>query len=248
MLSRSSASSRAIPVERRIKDMLENPFVPEAFGRNQRGMQAADDLDVNDQRMCRAIWKESMRRAAHFANELSKFGVHKQWANRLLEPYSWHTAIITATEWSNFFALRCSPEAQPEIRTIAEMIRESMAESSPTKLKLGDWHLPYIEYDDVERIYCDLPAEDCERNKARVSAARCARVSYLTHDGKRDINADLALADRLEASGHMSPFEHVAFVGGDQHLGFVGNFRNPWVQYRKLIQNEHDFSLLRGTP
>jgi hypothetical protein len=34
-------------------------------------------------------------------------GLTKQLCNRLLEPFMWHTAIISATDWDNFFALRC---------------------------------------------------------------------------------------------------------------------------------------------
>lgn len=38
---------------------------------------------------------------------LHSFGTSKQICNRLLEPFMYHTCIVTATEWENFFALRC---------------------------------------------------------------------------------------------------------------------------------------------
>lgn len=41
------------------------------------------------------------------ASELNNYGVTKQLANRLLEPFMWHTIIVTSTEWENFFKLRC---------------------------------------------------------------------------------------------------------------------------------------------
>ena len=44
MLSRNSASSRAIPVRKRIDAVERDPFVPDQFGRNQKGMQASDIL------------------------------------------------------------------------------------------------------------------------------------------------------------------------------------------------------------
>lgn len=72
-----------------------------------------------------------------------------------------------------------------------------------------------------------------------ISAGRCARVSYLTHDGRRDVEADLALASRLRAGGHMSPFEHVATPGDPRQ--WYGNFRG-WQEYRKLLPHEDDYS------
>jgi thymidylate synthase ThyX len=174
------------------------------------------------------------------ARTLATLGVHKQLANRLLEPFLWHTVIVSATEWSNFFALRCHPDAQPEIRKIAEMMRDAMKASEPTPIPM--WHLPLV--DDAEQLH----AEGFHgREVALISAGRCARVSYLTHDGKRDPHADMALAKRLLASGHMSPFEHQAYPmmtdAFDARRRFRGNFRG-WVQLRKTIDNEDDFSMV----
>src|SRR5690606_35536933 len=114
-------------------------------------------------------------------------GVHKQTTNRLLEPFLWHTVIVTATEWSNFFNLRCHPAAHPAIRNTADAMRNAMAEHTPAKLEFGQWHLPYVDNRDA-----DLRAAD----KVKVSVARCARVSYLTHEGIRDPSEDLNLHDK----------------------------------------------------
>lgn len=212
MLSRNSASSRAIPVEKRIAMIEADPFVPEAFGKNQRGMQAGDALEGEAELRARLAWYNAMNAAVVQAGELAKLEVHKQLANRLLEPFAWHTIVCTATEWENFFALRCHPNAQPEIRTAAEMMREAMRSSYPHPVDYNDWHLPYLQtgeaFDfDVQDGRPPFPAIP---TKVKVSVARCARVSYLTHDGKRDPSADLALYDRLASAGHMSPLEHVA--------------------------------------
>ncbi len=154
-------------------------------------------------------------------------GVHKQIANRLLEPFLWHTVIVTATEWSNFFAQRCDKDAQPEIQTIAYIMRALLAKSEPVRVEAGDYHLPLIQDDERETCTLDL--------LIKLSVARCARVSYLTHDGKRDHAADCALYDRLREGMHMSPFEHVAWASMDdsQSGNFVG-----WIQHRKAIANE----------
>jgi hypothetical protein len=37
----------------------------------------------------------------------NKAGVTKQICNRYLEPFMWHTVLVTSTEWENFFKLRC---------------------------------------------------------------------------------------------------------------------------------------------
>jgi thymidylate synthase ThyX len=221
--SRNSASSRAIPVEKMIERVLDDPFVPVHFGKNQKGMQAKEEVGEAESEEARRIWLEASREAVERAKSLSALGIHKQVINRLLEPYLWHTVIVTATQWSNFFALRCHADAEPNMQKIAILMREEYWKSEPIK---RDWHIPYIK-DDEE----DLPLEV----RREVSAGRCARVSYLTHDGVRDIDRDVQLAEKLKASGHWSPFEHQAraMKTGGNSANFQG-----WTQYRKMFANE----------
>lgn len=244
VFSRNSASSRAIPVEKRIKAVMENPFVPEAFGQNIKGMQAGALLDPAMNARCRDEWIAARDAAVDCASKLAKLGVHKQWANRLIEPFSWHTVIVTATEWDNFFALRCHPDAQPEIRTIAEMMQEKLNQYTPLTKQAGDWHLPLVFEDDL--VECENRfGEQAMVYVVKLSVARCARVSYLTHEGKRDLDADFELYNRLISSGHRSPAEHAARVGYDGELmeSFPpSNFREPWIQHRKDILNEAVFT------
>src|ERR1044072_534502 len=42
--SRNSASSRAIPIAKQLRRVLDDPYVPIEFGSNQPGMQAAEPL------------------------------------------------------------------------------------------------------------------------------------------------------------------------------------------------------------
>lgn len=252
MLSRNSASSRAIPVEKRIAMVEADPFVPEAFGKNQKGMQASETLTGEDDENAQRAWLDAMRDAIHHAKTLAGLGVHKQLANRLLEPFCWHTIVASATEWSNFFALRCHPDAQPEIRKAAEMMRDVMQASEPKALTEVDWHLPLIDSEDYERaiMVAALDPVDVLKKLCAASAGRCARVSYLTHEGRRDLGEDVALCDRLISSGHMSPLEHVARPmtldeAWDYRMhgsteSFAGNFKG-WLQLRKLIPHEADF-------
>lgn len=246
MLSRSSASSRAIPVEKRIAAVEAEPFIPESFGKNQRGMQASEDLDGQDADLALDTWLCAADDAVRRARTLARAGVHKQLANRLLEPFAWTTVIISATEWSNFFALRCHPDAQPELRRAAEMMRDAMALSTPAPVAPGAWHAPLVP----DRS--ELRAAGYDDNQiAAISVGRCARVSYLTHDGRRDPAADLALCARLEVDGHLSPFEHVAYPIDRRTCewradsrGFCGNLWG-WVSYRKTLPYEDDFAMRR---
>ncbi len=144
MISKSSASSRAIPVKTQIDRLTSDPFYPVHWGKNQKGMQADQELGEEEIANAKRIWYRAGRVAVDFAQELMEAGVHKQITNRLLEPFMWHTAIITATEWSNFFHLRDHKDAQPEIRQIAGMMNELYRAGRP-KLIMSGWHAPFVE-------------------------------------------------------------------------------------------------------
>jgi thymidylate synthase ThyX len=264
VFSRNSASSRAIPIAKQLRRVLEDPYVPIEFGSNQPGMQAGAALSGAKRDAAEREWlharddavrrtlslvtdpdaistdddlldalgsvEEAIRNRAQPAEWLN---VHKQVANRLLEPFMWHTVIVTATEWDNFWNLRCHPDAQPEIRLVAEQMRAATMGSEPAELGWDDWHLPLIRPEDREQA---ASIEDL----IKISAGRCARVSYLTHAGKRDLEADVQLHDRLLESGHMSPLEHPARPLSATDLTkneWSGNFRG-WLSYRKNIAGE----------
>jgi len=238
MFSRNSASSRAIPVKKRLEAIGSSPFVPLAFTKNQRGMQAKEVLDDKMEGVARIAWLGAAKAACAFAGALEACGVHKQHANRLVEPFAWQTAIISATEWDNFYALRCHPDAQPEFKLVADLMHNAMTHSNPEELQRGDWHLPMLTKDE-RALFREARARGAEdmRRWVKISAGRCARVSYLTHDGRRDPDADVALCDRLHRSGHMSPLEHPAMAGDP---GFCGNYKG-FKQYRKFIPGEDVF-------
>lgn len=240
MFSRNSASSRAIPVEKMLKRVQEDPFIPVYWGKNQKGMQAAEELQGEALARAQEEWLLQRDYAVSSVIALQAIDLHKQIANRLLEPWLFHTVIVTATEYDNFFALRTHKDAQPEIRKIAVMMEKLYSESVPKDVPAGFWHLPLVE--DLAELQAAGYTEDQIR---RISVGRCARVSYLTHDGKRDPKADIELCDRLQASGHMSPFEHVAVsLSGPTSSG---NF-NGWQQYRKTLPNEDIYQPVSVSP
>ncbi len=258
VFSRNSASSRAIPIFKQLRRVLEHPYVPIEFGANQPGMQAGAPLEGEARLAAEGEWlgarddavrhvlaliagpdevapDEDLAAALDRVERLYKgedrpegwLNVHKQVANRLLEPFMWHTVIVTATEWDNFFNLRCHGDAQPEIRRIATAMRDAREASEPAALGDDEWHLPLIRPEDREQV-------DSLEVLLKVSAGRCARVSYLTHAGQRDLSADVELHDRLISSGHMSPLEHPAQPADDE---WHGNFHG-WRSYRKTIVGE----------
>jgi thymidylate synthase ThyX len=263
VLSRNSASSRAIPVERRLEQILENPFVPEAFGKNQRGMQAEETLGDDDNARARDRWLEAAGDAVQHARYLAEVGVHKQHANRVAETYAWHTVIVTSTEWANWDALRVSRMAQPEMFKIAGMMREVRQASAPEPVDYGDWHLPLVTKPPTDTHWTnrdevnDLTAVGFD--PVKVCVGRCAAVSYERQDATTPEKAS-AICDKLRADGHMSPFEHalrpmtrrelslfrqddlewngrewVLTRKGSRH--FLGNVEG-WVQFRKLLPGE----------
>ncbi|MBV8344353.1 MAG: FAD-dependent thymidylate synthase [Candidatus Eremiobacteraeota bacterium] len=223
--SRNSASSRAVPTAKLLERLERDPAMPLEWGRNKAGMSATETLAESDAEEAKRIWLAARDGAVAQARRLLDLNVHKQELNRLLEPFLWHTVIVSATEWGNFFELRCAPSAQPEIREAALRMRDAITQSAPRPVELGEWHTPLLQDDEYS-----LDPE----TRRRVSAARCARVSYLTHDGKREISKDLELYERLRSEHHLSPFEHVATPSADAE--FHANFRG-WIQFRREIEN-----------
>ena len=229
VFSRNASSSRAVPVAKMVELALTNIVEPIRWGHNQPGMQAMDgDLVGADLRKAQGIWRDMADSCAQGASKLAELGLHKQWANRPLEWFSNISVVVTATEWENFYSLRDHEDAQPEIRHLAVLMKEAKDASTPYRLEPGEWHLPYVTDEEDCKDVLDVP----EYALQMVSAARCARVSYMTHDGKRpDVKTDLALFDRLAAMRplHASPLEHQATPGDTDTGNFVG-----WTQFRKL--------------
>lgn len=216
VFERNSASSRAIPVAKQIVALRMDPAMPVELAYNQPGMQAGERCTAEDEKEARRLIATGLQYMTYIVEKLAELGpphpetgkplgIHKQWANRYLEPWMWHTVVVTATEWDNFFEQRVSHLAQPEIRVLAEQMQKALSNSTPRELGYGDWHTPYIRED-----------EEHWRKKIRcsVSAARCARLSYLTQKGIRDQSEDEKMFRRLMNPGdgppHWSPLGHVA--------------------------------------
>jgi len=231
--SRNTASSRAIPVATRCNAIEEMPFIPSAFGKNQKGMSASQDLDEASSIEAEQIWREALADALRHARRLEKLGAHKQLANRITEPFAWVTQIISATEWDNYFALRDHAAAAPEIQAAARAMKAAIEASTPTVLNEREWHIPLVT-DRERELYST-------KVLIKLSVARCAAVSYEKHSSTKTLEEEMARHDMLAACGHMSPFEHQAFVCLNENIRGVSNFAAPWQQYRKTLLNEAVF-------
>lgn len=236
MFSRNSASSRAIPFHKQVTRLQNDPAIPVSFPAEQSGMTGGAELDLDDRKYAIESWLTARDLAIEAATTLHEMNVHKSVCSRVIEPFMWHTVIVTATDWDGFWRQRCSPLAQPEMRAAAECMKKAYDASSPVPVARKFWHLPYIKPEDVDWALEQSKPEYLLLLR-KISTARCARVSYLTHDGVRDLEEDIKFYDRLVSADppHASPLEHVATPAGmfDARRGnFVG-----WHQLRHLELN-----------
>lgn len=232
--SRNASSSRAIPVSKMLEQVRRDIAMPTYWGKNQPGMQAFEEVDDQTKEEAKRIWVDAASAALMYAKQMHELGVHKQTVNRILEPFMYISVIVTASSFQNFFDLRLHKDAQPEIKDLAFAMQEALNASDPVRRindnsKVANWHLPYVSQAERE-------AENDPYQLAKISAARCARVSYLTHDGRTpDISEDLKLYDRLVGSQpiHASPVEHQAYPQATGSRNFDG-----WYQFREIVEKQ----------
>lgn len=294
VFSKNAASSRAIPTDLIIKQVMENPAMPVWWGKNQSGMQAKEELDDitvsnvytiedNYKELVKYLknvekyhdgvyynyeltpkgealftWLQARDEAVTRVVKLNEIGLHKQIANRILEPWFNIRIILSGTEFENFFALRSHADAQPEFQQLASQMLEEYNKSTPKKLSAGEWHIPFGDKIDNDKLIwinnskydIESPSwyEGINELKIKIAIARCARVSYFNFEGKDDYEADIKLCDRLFGNNpkHLSPTEHVAMSINDSIQ--IGNFFG-FKQYRKFFTDENlrDKRVLRKT-
>lgn len=240
MFSRNSASSRAVPTERIFASIQADPIYPH-HGKNCAGMQAKELLNEEDALAVDQIMDEARFAACGFARKLHVLGLHKQSCNRIIEPFTHISTLVSATEWNNFFALRLHEDAQPEIQALAKSIKTAMDNSKPVFKEDNEWHLPFIS---------GVEEELTLKEKLMLSVAKCATISYARTEQEITLQKAAEIFERLTKSTpiHASPFEHQAKPIADSneasHLNlsdnelWCGNFRG-WMQYRHVIPNNY---------
>lgn len=251
MFSRNARSSRAVPVKKMLEEIKQNPVMPLFWGKNQKGMQASEEcnepieikwLDGSEVTVNREqAWLTACEVAVRIADGYADAGYHKQVANRILEPYMHIDTLISATNFENFLHLRDHADAEPHFDLLAKCVREEREQSEPKFLRFGEWHLPFVTNEEMEKYDIDT--------LKKLSAARCARISYAPFNGNADIESEIARYDQLITSDpvHASPVEHQAtpdrviglYENGIrwQNRSLHGNFTG-FIQYRKTIPGE----------
>lgn len=243
-ISKNCSSTRAITLDKAIKQVNDNGFVPLYWGEKKSGMSA--DKEIDDADYATRVWDSAKSSMVGQVELLDGERVHKQITGRLLEPFQMVKQVLTATDWDNFFNLRIHPTSQPEICMLAYKMYQAMQEGVPFELKDGEYHLPYInryrilsgrgigklEYSS-ENTVLDL------ETAIKISASCCAQVSYRNTDMSLE-KADkifnmLVKADVL----HSSCFEHLATPVSKEveiensdymTIGFINNIcdSNTW--------------------
>lgn len=221
LLSKSSASSRAIPVLKLIERIEADPWIPDYIGKNQKGMQPGEELTDSARNEAVNEWLAAKNDAVAHARTLHAMGVHKGVVNRAIEPWMWITVVISATDLDNFFGLRDHEMAEPHFQHFARMFRKARDESTPVQLEAGQWHLPFVLVDeqdnDVLGNYLEkIDISQRQETLRKISVGRTARVSYLNHDGKFNPEDDIRLHDDLMVKRplHAAPAEHIAKAMG----------------------------------
>lgn len=261
MASKNSSSTRAIPVERMIELVKQKPATPIYWGENNAGMSSKRELEGFKLTAAKQLWEsitESVIASVRVLSSKTGINAHKQIAGRWLETASFIKVVFTATDMNNFYFLRNHPAAQPEIQELARVMLEAEAASTPTLLKAGEWHLPYVEVVDGKYMVGDTEVD--LDTALKVSASCCAQASYRKLDDSiekaNDVFSKLNIGTDTGEPAHASPTEHQGMVmhgtnepfnpdtwePGITHVRrdgslWSGNLRG-YIQYRQLINNE----------
>ena len=190
VFSKNSASSRAIPFEKFVERITNEPATPVFWGKNRPGMQAIEEIDdstkdsiyyyreylggaaeeikselISKREHAKRTWNEAKLKAIESARKLHELGVHKEICNRILEPWFKIKVLLSGTEFDNFFELRCHKDAQREIQAVAVAMRDAMNKSRPQQLDDGEWHIPFGDGLDYSRMQLFINEEIKDLNE-----------------------------------------------------------------------------------
>lgn len=263
VLSKNAASSRAVPIKAVNALVLNSPAFPVHWGKHQAGMQAFEEHDalINGY-TAYEWWCLAGKSAVEFSQGFDDAGYAKQIANRLTEPFTYIVAVVSGTDWDNFFHLRIHEMADHTLYALAHAIYQARVNSTPKVLRPGEWHLPYYkdgfwsEYLDGKDVHGHTLKE-----AQMISASCCAQVSYRKLDDSLEKAETVFNKLNIDADSddpcHASPTEHQAtpmhtpvwhpdmFEVEDWEIGVTHMDRQfrlwsgnlcGWVQYRQTIK------------
>lgn len=257
MLSRNSASSRAIPFEKMQQQLTARPV---RFGQANAGMQDKGE-DFNELVASTYIYEcdpqgqvcgitscmsnlppnLAWNKARDFAVLMSKAfydaGYHKQVYNRLTEPFQMMKTVLSGTDLANFFWLRDDDSADPTIAELARVMKKALENSDPQLLYQGEWHLPYVEHyrDEDGKLHyyieTDAGREYLNLEDAiKVSSARSAAVSF--RNTEYGVEKSKQVYERLvgDQRKHGSAMEHQATPMAPERCGDMFINCSEWPQ------------------
>ena len=216
VFSRNAASSRAIPFNKMVKSVLDDPFIPIAWQKDHKGMQGTEYLNEENSRLRTKQWLLARDSAVEWSTSLNSkletFGgdlidggntVTKQLCNRLLEPYQWYTCLVTTTELENFYKLRA-----PKLYHAAD---------GNTYNSVKDWNKvdPEIQWNDIACLHPD------NSSQAEIHIQAIAEAMW---DQQQD-----SIPKKL--------------LPGEWHMPFIGNF-DPEKLLELSGQEPEDFELV----
>jgi hypothetical protein len=264
VFSRNAASSRAIPTKAIIQNLRDDPAEIVWWGKSMAGMQAKEELKGWQLKLAKFGWATARELAILSARFMNAIGLHKQIANRVLEPFQNIRVVVTSTEWNNFFALRNHKDAQPEFQLLAAMIYSLMSSSTAKQLNPGDWHIPYVDFywtDGKQFFYRDAISNGSPYRRhltleeaLKISSSMAAQESYRKRE--RLMGNDVKHSSPTEHQAQVMEFGSSTILDNDisileylhktpgithfskDHYFWSGNFRG-WIQHRQLIPNHH---------
>ena len=197
-LVRNTASSRAIPCEK-YRKMVNDDTVNMEWGMAKKGMSSDENVPEEIRLQASLLYEEAKRNMLDSHIKLEKLGIHKEFTNRLLEPFAYTYTIVTGTEWLDFIKLRKTQEAQKQMREIAEQI-SWLKDNSVEKnyVNYGEWHIPMVDESDNLSI----------ADSMIMGIARCAWISYNNHQKEATIEDAESMVESLINNKHLSPLEH----------------------------------------
>lgn len=244
-LSKVSAETRTIPFKTMLSMAIEDPFVPIAWQKDHDGIQGYDYI-INDKKgkevlLCNNHWMAGRSAAITEAERLSNIrGVTKQICNRMLEPYTWQTTLITGTDFNEIFALMKKKDAEIHMQVLATEMFQAY-QDTPKTLKMHSWHIPFgdkiptgelleLHYNrnkiarSVSIQYSSIP------DRVAIATATIARIADMTFD-EVDYEKDLELHNKLLEKRCLSAFEHCgrAMEYIEYNCSYVSQYVNDYL-------------------
>lgn len=258
--SRNAASTRAIPILKQLELIETSPAMPIYYGKNQAGMSASEELDEAAKQQCISIIDEMRVFCISKVRELQGLGLHKQHAGRYVEAWQTVKGVVSSTEWANWYWLRDHEAAQPEIADLARKMKVEYDASIPELLKAGEYHLPYVlscyHEDEGQKFIVDDEQGTgffvTTEQAIKVSAARCAAVSYRNED--YTLEKCLQLYDRLvgDERKHSSALEHQATPMNDYLWGGLTKEERNETNIGNIVywkhSSEHTYTNIPSKP